>query len=170
MVVWIIGLSGSGKTTLATEVVSQLRKSSSNVVLIDGDMVREIFGNDLDYSLVGRQRNAQRICQLCKLLDNQGINVICAILSLFPEMREWNRQHLKKYFEVYIDAPMEHLESRDSKGIYSRYKKGEINNVAGLDIDFPIPTNADLKINNNQSKEHLIKYAELISKIFLKNN
>ena len=28
----------------------------------------------------------------------------------------------------------------------------------------------DLKINNNQSKEHLIKYAELISKIFLKNN
>ena len=47
MVIWIIGLSGAGKTTLANEVVAQVRREQRNVILIDGDMVRDVFGNDL---------------------------------------------------------------------------------------------------------------------------
>ncbi len=159
MVVWIIGLSGAGKTTLATEVVSQLRKEVPNAVLIDGDVVREMFCNDLDYSIEGRRRNADRICRLCKFLDGQGIHVICAILSLFPESREWNRQNLSNYYEVYIDTPIEDLKERDSKGLYGRFARGEIRDVAGLDIDFPVPDNAHSVIRNSQSKDDLIGHA-----------
>lgn len=169
MVVWLIGLSGSGKTTLAIEVVSQLRKSLSNVVFIDGDVVREIFGNDLDYSMAGRRRNGDRISQMCKLLDDQGIHVVCAILSLFEENRSWNRKNFKNYYEVYIDTPIEILKARDSKKLYSRYEKGEINNVAGLDIEFSIPTNPNLIINNNRSKECLLEHACLIRDIVTRN-
>ena len=83
MVVWIIGLSGAGKTTLGVEVVSQAKPLIPNLVFIDGDVIREIFGNDLGYSIEHRLRNAERISRLCKFLEDQNIVVVCAILSLF---------------------------------------------------------------------------------------
>ena len=46
MVIWIIGLSGTGKTTLATQVVEQIRQMNHKVVLLDGDLIRDLFGND----------------------------------------------------------------------------------------------------------------------------
>ena len=119
MVVWLIGLSGSGKTTLANEIVKNINKKNRNTILIDGDMIREIFNNDLGYSMDDRLLNAQRICQLGKLLDKQGVNVVCAILSIFPETRAWNRENIENYYEVYIDTPIEVLIERDSKGLYS---------------------------------------------------
>lgn len=163
MVVWIIGLSGAGKTTLANEVIAHVRHVQHNVVLIDGDMIREVFGNDLGHTMEDRRTNALRICQLGKLLDDQGINVVCAILSLFPETRSWNREYLKSYYEVFIDTPMQDLVQRDSKGIYRRFNSGKIHDVAGMDIEFPRPDNADLIINNINSKEALLGYAKTIA-------
>ena len=163
MVVWIIGLSGAGKTTLANEVIAYVRRVQHNVVLIDGDVVREIFGNDLGYTMEDRRINAQRICQLGKFLDDQDIHVVCAILSLFPETRSWNREHLKNYYEVFIDTPIHNLVQRDPKGIYQRFNSGEVRDVAGLDIEFPRPVNADIIINNVSSRKALLSYAEDIA-------
>ena len=55
MIVWIIGLSGSGKTTLANEVTTILRSKNKKVVLIDGDQIRELYGNDLGHDLKDRK-------------------------------------------------------------------------------------------------------------------
>jgi len=162
MVIWIVGLSGAGKTTLANEIVARVRQKQKNVVLLDGDLVREVFRNDLGHSLEDRHTNAKRICQLGKLLDDQGIHVVCAILSLFPDTREWNRANLKNYYEVFIDTPMQALEERDSKGIYSRFRNGEIHHVAGMDLEFLPPSNADLVIGNNCSKDALLSHVQPI--------
>ena len=167
MVVWIIGLSGAGKSTLANEVVSLIRQNQKTVVLLDGDAVREAFGNDLGYSMEDRLKNAERTCQLCKLLDNQGIDVVCAILSIFPVTREWNRSNLKSYREVFIDTPLADLKARDYKGIYKRFDDGEIHDVAGLDLNFPIPNKAELVIENLGSKRDLLKYSQPIAEWFL---
>ena len=43
MVVWIIGLSGSGKSVLAERVVNCLRSVHLPVVMLDGDVIREIY-------------------------------------------------------------------------------------------------------------------------------
>ena len=133
MVIWLIGLSGSGKTTLADKIVSDLREVDQTVVSLDGDILRELWGNDLGHDLESRRENAQRICRLCQFLDQQGLDVVCAILSIFPESREWCRQNLSSYYEVFIDAPLSQVMERDVKGIYSKYKNGEIKDVAGLD-------------------------------------
>ncbi|MDR1277086.1 MAG: adenylyl-sulfate kinase [Candidatus Accumulibacter sp.] len=95
MVIWLVGLSGAGKSTLAKEIVALARERIPNVVLLDGDSLREALGNDLGHTIKDRKRNAERLCGLGKLLDGQGIHVVCAVLSLFPESREWNRKHLK---------------------------------------------------------------------------
>jgi len=162
MVVWLIGLSGAGKTTLAKKVVLDANKQGCKTILLDGDVIREVFGNDLGYSLKDRRLNAQRICQLGKLLDDQGINVVCAILSIFPHSREWNRENIENYYEVFIDTPIQDLVQRDSKGIYTKYQKGEISEVAGMDIEFQIPDQADLIIKNNKSKQDLLDFAKII--------
>lgn len=163
MVIWIIGLSGAGKTTLANEVVAHVRRLQRNVVLIDGDMVREVFGNDLGHTMEDRRTNAKRICQLGKFLDDQGFDVVCAILSLFPESRSWNREYLKSYYEVFIDTPLQDLVKRDSKGIYRRFNSGEISDVAGMDIEFIPPINADLTIHNIESRDALLGFAKSIA-------
>ena len=170
MVVWIIGLSGSGKTTLAQEITSLLRQEGRIVALVDGDVIREIFQNDVDYSLEGRRRNANRICELCRFLEDQGILVICSILSIFQESRDWNRENFQNYFEVYIDAPVEQLISRDSKGLYSKYLRGEVQSVAGMDLDFPIPTAPDLTIKNDGNLSALLEYAGHITNQILGQN
>ena len=69
MVVWIIGLSGSGKTTLSKSIVNELRVRGREVVLLDGDEIRDVFGNDLGYDIESRKLNAQRICNLSAFLE-----------------------------------------------------------------------------------------------------
>ena len=164
MVIWLIGLSGTGKTVLGQEVVATANKNYKNTIFIDGDEIREAFGNDLSYSMKDRLINAQRICQLGKFLDDQGMNVVCSILSLFPDTRQWNRENIKNYYEVYVDTPIDILIKRDSKGIYNKYLNNKITNVAGMDIHFPIPDQADLVIDNVNSKEHLLSHAKQIAK------
>ena len=169
MVIWIIGLSGSGKTTLANKVLADVNAKSNagskKTVLLDGDVIREIFDNDVGYSMQDRLVNAQRICQLGKFLDGQGVNVVCAILSIFPETRRWNRKNIKDYYEVFIDAPIASLISRDSKGIYGKYRRGEITDVAGMDLKFTKPDQADLVIDNNATVSELLSYSDELVKL-----
>lgn len=166
MVMWIIGLSGAGKTTLANAILEEVRLSRNNIVLIDGDLVREAFGNDLGHSLDDRKKNAYRISRMCKFLDDQGIDVICSILSLFPESREWNRKNIIDYYQVYIKAPIRDLKHRDYKGLYKKFENGEIKNLAGLDIKFIEPKNSNIEINNNKKVEDLLAYTNQLSALF----
>lgn len=152
MVIWLIGLSGSGKTTLGREIAAQWKQQQPNTVLVDGDEVRRIFGQDqaaADYSLAGRRVNAERIFELCAWLDQQHINVVCSILSIFPDLRARNREHFQRYFEVYLNPPFDTLVQRDTKGLYRQALAGQMSDMVGVDIPFPPPEAADLEIDTS---------------------
>ena len=144
MVIWLIGLSGAGKTTLATCLHEALKPKRENLVLLDGDILREVWGDSLGHNIEARQRNAHRISHLCRMLDAQNIHVIAAVLSLFPDWQAWNRKNFSSYYEVFLDVPMEILRQRDTKGLYAKAFGGEIDNVVGVDIPFPPPPAPDL--------------------------
>ena len=38
---WITGLSGSGKTTISKMIYKNLKKNYSNIILLDGDKLRD---------------------------------------------------------------------------------------------------------------------------------
>lgn len=147
-VIWITGLSGAGKTTLANRVYEQLRRHSDAVVLLDGDILRAMFGLDsVEGSYHDKQTRmslALKYSYLCKLLSDQGITVVIATVSLFKEIHEWNRLHLHNYLEVYLKVPITELKRRDPKGLYAKFARGETRQVAGLDLEIDEPESPDL--------------------------
>lgn len=165
MVVWLIGLSGAGKSTLADDIYKKLKPEISNLVMVDGDVIREVFGNDLGHSLEDRRKNADRISRLCKYLDDSGVHVLCPILSIFNESQVWNRENIKNYYQVYLKTPIQDVVDRDVKGLYQKFKKGEIKDVAGMDIKFPEPVGSDITFENNQSLDELLSLGNKIIEV-----
>lgn len=130
MVIWVTGLSGAGKTTLCRAMEAILRPRLPGLVMVDGDAVRALFGHDLDYSEASRVRQIKRLQALAQFLSDQGLAVIVAALYASPELLRWNRDNLQPYFEVYVQAPLDLVRGRDSKGLYG----GDAQDVVGLDI------------------------------------
>lgn len=153
MVIWIVGLSGAGKSTIGKHVYRQIRARAPNTFFLDGDQFRYVMGGDLGHTLEDRRANAGRMCRLGKVLEDQDINVVCCILSISEDHRRWNRENLKEYFEVYIKVSRETVESRDSKGLYEKAARGEIENVVGVDIEFVEPERPDMVVVNDDPAE-----------------
>jgi adenylylsulfate kinase len=152
MVIWLVGLSGSGKTTLGREVKRQWSEKEPNTVLLDGDELRAFLQHDRTadaYTVAGRRLNADRAAALCEMLDRQGINVVCCMLAIFPDILALNRTRFRKYFEVFMDAPLEELQRRDVKGLYAAARAGRSANVVGIDIPFPRPVCPDMVIDSS---------------------
>lgn len=171
MVIWIIGLSASGKTTLGRALHETWKKESPNTVFVDGDDVRKMFeqtDETKSYTKEERRKNADRICRLCAWLDSQSINVVCSIQSIFKESRDWNHRTYSKYFEVYIDVPMEVLLRRETKGLYASAQRGERKNVVGIDIPFSPPENPDYLFDNSKDGTDMGKIAREILTLALK--
>jgi glutamine kinase len=147
-VFWITGLSGSGKTTLGRELCKRLRADGGQVTFLDGDQLREVIAEDLGHSTSDRRESAMRNARLCRLLAQQGGNVVCATISLFHEVQRWNRANISEYYEIYLHVPMEELRRRDTKGIYSRAERGDLTDVVGVDLPAETPEAPDLVLEN----------------------
>lgn len=165
MVIWLTGLSGSGKTTIGRHILSLWRRSSPNTAFVDGDDVRRILAitnDDTAFTLEGRREVAERIAAICSWLDAQDIHVVCSTISLFDDLHEANNRKFSKYFEVYIDVPMETLARRDDKNLYAPAYRGEIHNVMGVDLPFSPPKAPDMVIDNSEDRADLRDVAEEI--------
>ncbi len=163
MVIWLVGMYASGKSTLAEEVRDILEhNNNNNVLILNGGDIRKILGNDLSYSLEDRKSNAKRISGICQYLNNQGMTVICAMLSLFEETRQWNRKNIHNYYEIFIDVSMHKLLIRDSRNLYRKALNKGINEVVGVDIEFIKPKNPDLILDNNKDRKDLSDLAKKV--------
>jgi len=146
LVVWITGLAAAGKTTLATGLVDRLRERRIGVVLLDGDALRAVFEHDLGYSLDERRRCGRRYARLAAMLAAQGLDVVVATISMFEELRQWNRAHLARYLEVYVRAPAAVRRMRRvGEG------PGERGLVVGEDLPFDEPEAPDVVLENDGS-------------------
>ena len=151
-VYWITGLSGAGKTTIGGMLYKELRDREKNVVFLDGDILREVY-QDTGYSITDRKKLAFQNGRLCRMLSDQGIDVVICVIAMFNECREWNRQNIENYKEIYLYVDMEELIKRDQKQLYSKALKKEVSNVMGIDIEFEEPQNPDIYVNNSGGKE-----------------
>jgi len=165
MVIWITGLAGSGKTTLAIALHDLLKPNCPHTVLLDGDIIRAAFGVGLGYSEPERVTQIQRIQNLAKALADQELIVVVAALYANKDLLSWNREHLPEYREVYLDASMALLESRDKKNLYSKALSGETSDVVGLDIPWHAPKNPHILFNADAETDPVEMAWQLIDKV-----
>lgn len=148
MVIWVTGLPGAGKTTIASVLFNELKALGKQVVLLDGDELRNVFG-DFKYDSESRKKLANTYAKLALMLSKQGTYVICATVSMFHCVRDWNRNQIENYFEVYIKVEDSVLKMRNQKQLHSQAIEGEIDNVHGYDIEIEEPRAPDLTLENN---------------------
>ncbi len=162
MIIWITGISGSGKTTIASNLLNKYKSTLKNLVNVDGDLVRDLFDNDLMFDIESRIIQIKRIQKLCLFFENQNLVVIVSALYCNEKLMLWNRKNFKNYFEIYLEASLDLVRKRDVKGLYKKYDKGLEKNIVGLDIPWIAPLNYDLKINMDKNPSQ-VKIVELIN-------
>jgi cytidine diphosphoramidate kinase len=147
MIAWITGLSGAGKTTLCDELCNLLKPKMAELVVLDGDVVRAAFGHDLTHCEGDRIIQVTRLQAMAQVLAGQGLAVLVGVVYGNPQLLAWNRANLPGYFEIYLDAPLEVVRARDSKGLYAQADAGEMANVVGIDIPWHVPEKPDLTVD-----------------------
>jgi len=161
--IWFTGLSGAGKSTLAEIIEQRLRERGHNVEVLDGDEVRTHLSKGLGFSKEDRDTNIKRIAFVSKLLTRNGVATISAAIAPYREAREWARQEIGNFVEVYVKCPLEVCRQRDVKGLYKLVDEGKIKNFTGVDDPYEEPKNPELVIETD--KESI---EESVQKIFAK--
>lgn len=164
MVIWLIGISGAGKTTLGHLVKDHLELLERKAFLIDGDVVRDFFNNDLGYSKPNRIANIKRILLAAHLLSENGIITIVCNIHPFEDLREFARKKIRDYNEIYLKRDISDSSKKDVKKMY-RSNLGKTD-IVGIDLNFEKPENCDLVIDTgSETKDE--SFQRLL--IYLKN-
>ncbi len=150
---WFTGLSGAGKSTLAGQVAAELRRRGLKVEILDGDEVRTNLSKGLGFSKEDRDTNIKRIGYVCKLLTRNGVVAISAAISPYKEIRDYNREQIGQFVEVYVKCSIEELTRRDVKGLYKKALAGEIKNFTGVSDPYEPPVNPEIVVDSGSQGE-----------------
>ncbi len=165
-ILWFTGLSGSGKSTLALELQQRLFAKGYHVYVLDGDNIRSGLNKDLGFSAHDRTENIRRVGEVAALFAQAGVIVISSFISPYREDRNRARAAAPDYFNtVYIKADLKTCETRDTKGLYKKARKGEIADFTGISAPYEEPENPDLTIDTStlsvdESVALLINYVQ----------
>ncbi len=164
-VLWMTGLPGSGKSTIAQILSRRLKEEfDRNVEILDGDEIRKGLSRDLGLSKEDREEHNHRVSYVAKVLSRNGVIVISALIAPYKASRAAAREMIgpERFVETYVKAPLEVCEERDPKGLYAKARKGEINNMTGIQDPYEVPVEPDLVVDTTKSTPE-----ETVSQIIL---
>ena len=147
--VWFTGLSASGKSTIAGALERRLFDEGHLVYWLDGDNVRTGINADLGFSAEDRTENIRRIAEAARLFNDAGLLVVAAFISPSSSDRMDACKVIgdDRFYEVYLDAPLEVCEARDPKGLYRKAREGLITEFTGVSAPYEAPMAPALTLN-----------------------
>lgn len=152
-IVWFTGLSGVGKTTLGDLLKSRLRGARS-VETLDGDEIRTYLSKGLGFSKEDRDTNVRRIGFVARTLARNGVIAVASAISPYAETRDEVRALAAHdgvaFIEVHLDAAIDSLVARDTKGLYKKAIAGEVKNFTGISDPYEAPKNPELRIETDR--------------------
>lgn len=128
-----------------------LKREGRHTYILDGDNVRANLNSDLGFSIGDREENIRRMAAVAHLMVDAGLIVIVACIAPLKGQREKARLLFEsdQFFEVFVDAPIDICESRDTKGLYKKAREGLIINFTGIDSPYEIPEKPDIRIDTS---------------------
>lgn len=148
--VLLTGLSGSGKSTLAFAVEKALIERGRIAYVLDGDNLRFGLNADLGFAPEDRAENVRRATEVARLMADAGLVALLPLIAPYKTDRAAARKRHDeggtRFFEVFVDTPLEVCEERDPKGLYARARAGEITDMTGVDAPYERPEKPDLVV------------------------
>ena len=153
-VYFFTGLAGAGKTTVGGLFYRRLKERRPDAVLIDGDQCRTAAGHSTAegavliedrYTTEARKAGARGTFQYCRRLADEGRDVVICSIAMYSEIRDWNRENIENYREIYVKVTRKTLYRRDQKKLYS----SGVRNVVGVDLPYDEPERPDIVIQND---------------------
>ncbi len=146
--VWFTGLSGAGKSTTAEILTMLLLEYGRQVTVLDGDVVRTHLSKGLGFSQEDRDTNIRRIGFVASEIVRHGGVAICAAVSPYRATRNDVRNMVGsgRFIEVFVDTPLDVCESRDTKGMYAKARRGEVKGFTGIDDPYEAPVDPEITL------------------------
>ena len=140
-VLWFTGLSGSGKATVAYAVGQALIERGHAAFVLDGDNIRHGLNGDLGFSDADRDENIRRVAEVAGLMADAGLICLSSFISPFRAARAAAAARIgeDRFFEVFVDTPLEVCEQRDPKGLYIKARAGGIPDFSGISSPYEAP-------------------------------
>jgi len=167
-IIWLTGLSGAGKSTVAAELERELFQMGLHTYILDGDNIRHGLSANLGFAPEDRTENIRRVGEVARLMMDAGVLVITAFISPYRDDRRLARSLVNEgeFIEVYVDAPLEVCEQRDSKGLYKKARAGQIANFTGVSAPYEAPEKAEIVIHTDRQTPaecvaHIIDYLKV---------
>jgi sulfate adenylyltransferase len=147
--IWFTGLSGAGKSTTAEVLAVRLQEKGRQVSLLDGDVVRTHLSRGLGFSKEDRDINIRRIGFVASEIVRHGGLAICAAISPYRATRNDVRNMVgaDHFIEVFVNTPLEVCEDRDTKGLYAKARRGEIEGFTGIDDPYEAPEHPEIVLD-----------------------
>ena len=153
-VIWLTGLSGSGKSTISQALERELFNANMHTCVLDGDNVRHGLNSNLGFSPEDREENIRRVAQVARLMADAGLISITAFISPYRADRRRAREIALEsgvdFIEVFVDAPLEVCEQRDTKGLYKKARAGEIAEFTGISAPYEAPEDAEVVVHTDR--------------------
>ncbi len=140
--IWITGLPASGKSTITSCLKQLLADRGIEVEVLESDALRKVL-NDDSYAESDRDAFYRRMVWIGTLLVKHGVPVIFDATANRRCYRDAARHQIARFYEVFVDVPLEVCMARDPKGIY-RNASGD---VPGLQAAYEPPEKPDVVID-----------------------
>lgn len=172
-VYFFTGLAGAGKTTIGGLFYRRLLEKKPDAVLIDGDQTRTQAGHSASdgtvlledrYTTQARKSGAWGTFRRCRDLAEEGQDVVICSISMYTEVRAWNRENIENYREIYLKVTPETLYRRDQKKLYS----SGVKNVVGVDLPYDEPGHSHVVIQNDGQETPQEIVSRLVTEFGLK--
>ena len=150
--VLLTGLTGAGKSTIASALERELFERGRTTVRLDGENMRLGVSRDLGFSSRDRSENVRRTAELARLVNDQGLIAIAALVAPSAAVRERARGLIgdDRFVEVFLDPPLEVCRARDRAGLYEAADRGEIRQFPGVSAPYDKPADADLVLDTSR--------------------
>jgi adenylyl-sulfate kinase len=166
LTVWLTGLSGAGKSTVASGLAERLTAEGKSPIILDGDLLRTGLNSDLSFSEMDRNEAVRRTGEVALLLNGLGGHVVISSLisplrAARDAVRSRHRQADVDFVEVYIAASLEVCESRDTKDLYAKARRGEVKAMTGIGSPYEAPLSPEVVLETgSQSVDETLDQIE----------
>lgn len=164
--IWLTGLPSSGKSTIAKKLAEYLESSGFKVQILESDEVRKLLTPNPRYDERERDYFYRSLSVIGKYLVDNGINVIFDATAHKRKYREYAKQIIDRFIEVYVFCPIDVCIERDTKGLYKMAMEGKISTLPGLQVPYEEPINPDVKVDTY--KEDIDSIINKIIKVIVK--